>query len=352
MYMNTELDKICIPPHLPIKEAVQVLNEGHCRIVMVLDECRKLLGVVADSDIRKAILRGISFDRQTSDIMVKEPVVTTVEMKDREVYDLMCQTKCYEIPVLDNSKRVVGLRMIDGFISRKQTAEVIIMAGGLGTRLRPLTETKPKPLITIGGKPILFILLDQLILAGFQKITLSINYKAEMIKDAIAAVPAYAAYVRFIEETKRMGTAGSLSLLEHEPTSPFFVMNADLLTKVDFKAMLHFHEAQKNHLSIATLEEVFQVPFGVLKMNESEKAITGIEEKPVHRYLVNAGIYILDPSMLRLIPADTFYDMPDLINDAISVKKIVGNFPIHEYWLDIGRHEELKKARKEEVCVC
>lgn len=348
--MNTELEKISIPSHLPINEAVQVLNEGHCRIVMVLDGAGRLLGVVADSDIRKTILKGISFDLPVSEIMVQKPVVTTVDMTDRDIYDLMCQTKCYEIPVVDKSNKVVGLRMIDGFISRKQAAEVIIMAGGLGTRLRPLTETKPKPLITIGGKPILFILLDQLILAGFQKITLSINYKAEMIKDAISAVPAYAAHVRFIEETKRMGTAGSLTLLENVPTSPFFVMNADLLTKIDLKAMLHFHEAERNYLSIATLEEVFQVPFGVLKMNR--KKIAGIEEKPVHRYLVNAGIYVLDPSILNLIPPDTFYDMPDLINAVISADKIVGNFPIHEYWLDIGRHEELSKARKEESCVC
>ncbi len=344
--MDTEVKKICVSLTLPIKEAVRVLNEGHCRIVLVVDDENRLSGVVADGDIRRAILKGTSFDLPVSEIMVTNPVVAYSDMEDREVLSLMRKTGCYEIPILDDKKKVLILKTIDTFIGKKQQAEVIIMAGGLGTRLKPLTDVTPKPLITIGGKPILFILLDQLIMAGFQKITLTINYKADMIKEAISAIPGYTDLVHFVEEKERMGTAGSLSLLKNPPTSPFFVMNADLLTKVDFTAMLRFHEMEKNQITVAAREEIFQVPFGVL--NLKEKSLVGIEEKPVHTYFVNAGIYILDPSVLNLPSKNCFYDMPELINDVIATGKKVDSFPIHEYWLDIGRHDELRQARKEE----
>lgn len=348
--MNDEFKKICIPQTLPIKDAVRVLNDGHKLIVLIVDAEDKLLGVITDSDVRRAILRGISFDLPVSEIMVTKPVIASTNMKESEIFSLMQETKLYEIPVLDHEKKVVGLRMINGFISKKQRAEVIIMAGGLGMRLEPLTNTMPKPLITVGGKPILFIVLDQLIMAGFQKITLAINYKADMIRDAISAIPNYINFVNFIEEKKRMGTAGALSLLENPPEAPFFVMNADLLTKADLTAMLRFHEMEKNQITIATLEEIIQVPFGVLKLEKMK--VLAIEEKPVHNYFANAGIYVLDPSILNLVSKDSFYDMPDLINDAIEMGKQVGGYPIHEYWLDIGRHDQLQQARKDNSMIC
>jgi len=346
MNIDIEIKNICIPPSMPISNAVMVLNEGHCRIVLVTDSQERLLGVIADGDIRRALLKGMSFDLPVRDIMETNPVVALTSMNENKIFSLMWKTKCYEIPVLDSKNRITGLRMIDGFIGRKHQSEVIIMAGGQGKRLRPLTETEPKPLITIGGKPILFILLDQLIMTGFKKIILSINYKADMIKNAISVVPSYNKLIHYIEEKEPLGTAGSLSLLDPFPTSPFFVMNADLLTKTDLTAMMRFHEMENNDLTIASLEKIFQVPFGVLKTKQNR--IVGIEEKPVRKDLVSAGIYILSPMILDLIPKNQFYDMPDLVNDAVVSGKQVGNFPIHEYWIDIGRHDELRQARKEE----
>jgi dTDP-glucose pyrophosphorylase len=343
--MKTFLQKICISPKMSIKEAVKALNDGQQKIVMIVEPDGKLLGIVADSDIRRAILNGIPFDYPVEKIMVTNPVVSSPVMNDKEVLSLMGKSGCYEIPVLDSNRKVVDLKSIDLLLDQKpQHAEIVIMAGGLGTRLKPLTDVKPKPLITIAGKPILFILLDQLIMAGFQKITITINYKAEMIKEAINAIPGYSDLVQFIEEKERMGTAGALSLLEKTPDSPFFVMNADLLTKVDFSAMLRFHKIEKNQITIAVREEFFQIPFGVLDLNNRE--VLGIKEKPSHTYFVNAGIYILDPVILSKPFENTFYDMPDLINDSIASGKKVGSFPIHEYWLDIGRHDELRHARK------
>lgn len=343
--MFTDLGKISVQPDLTIKQAVQVLNDGHQRIVLIVDGENRLLGVLADSDIRKSIIKGLSFDLPVSEIMMKQPVVATARMSDSAILSLMQTTKCYEIPVLDDNRKVLGLKKIDSLVAQEQLTEVIIMAGGAGTRLRPITEDVPKPLIPVGGKPILFILLDSLISAGLRRITIALNYKADMIRKAVAAIPEYATGVRFVEEKERLGTVGALSLLETQPTAPFFVVNADLLTTIDFKAMIHFHQAEDNQVTMAVREKDFQIPFGVVELKGTR--VLNLEEKPVQSFFVNAGVYILDPSLLSLIPANCFFDMPDLINAAITSGMQVGTFPIHEYWLDIGRHSELEQANQD-----
>ncbi|MCK4828173.1 nucleotidyltransferase family protein [bacterium] len=343
--MIRELKDICIGSDLPIKDAVKILNKGHCRIVLVVDEDNRLEGVVADPDIRRAILNGLSFNLPVNEIMVTEPVVSSLDMDKNSIFALMQSAKCYEIPILDHNKKVVGLRTIDAFIGQKLPANVVVMAGGLGNRLMELTKVTPKPLLPINGKPILFIILDQLIVAGFERITLALNYKADMVIDAVNSVPGYKDLVDFIIEKKRLGTGGPLSLLENPSHSSFFVINADLLTNVDFEAMLRFHEVEGNHLTMAIREEGHRVAFGVVELEGSK--VLGIEEKPIKKYFINAGIYVVDHSMLRFVPKNSFYDMPDLIRDLISHGKQVGSFPIHEYWLDIGRYDELEKAQKD-----
>jgi len=344
--MDTTLEEICVRPSLSISEVVKVLNNGHRRIILVTDEDGRLLGVVADPDIRRAILKRLSFESPVSDIMITKPVVASADMKESKIFSLMQTTHCYEIPIIDRSLKVVGLKTIDSFIGEKQRAEAVIMAGGLGKRLRPLTETVPKPLLPIGGKPILFILIDRLIRAGFEKITLTLNYKADMIKNAVTAVPEYENIVHFVYETARLGTAGALSLIEYPPIMPFFVMNADLMTKVDFPSMWRFHEMESNLMTMAVREETYQIPFGVVRLKGTR--ILEIEEKPIHSYFANAGIYVIDPSLLSFVPKNTFYDMPDLINDVIASEKKVGSFPIHEYWADIGNYDELQRVRNDE----
>jgi len=340
-----ELEKICVPPTLPIKAALQVLEDGHRRIVLVVDHEYRLLGVVADSDIRRAILKGLSFEKPIKEIMVKKPIVASDDMDDHAIISMIKVNQCYEIPIVDSINRIVGLRTLDTFIGQKQEAEAVIMAGGMGTRLRPLTKDIPKPLVQLDGKPILFILLDQLILSGFRKITLALNYKAALIRRSIEQMPKYIDRVNFIEEKERLGTAGALSLLPGLPERPFFVMNCDLLTKVDFRAMLAYHEKEENSLTMAVRIQKFQLPFGVVKMNAA--SVDAVEEKPIQSYFANAGIYILNPKILEYIPKNEFYDMPDLVNSVIHNKHAVGSFPIHEYWLDIGQPRELRQAQKD-----
>lgn len=342
---GVNLEKICVNKDLSIEKCVKVLNDGHCRIVLVVDDSQRLLGVVADSDIRRAILNKISLETPISEIMVKNPIVASIGMEDTEILSLMKRTKCYEIPLLDEKHIVVGLQTLDGLIGLEPKAEVIIMAGGLGKRLLPITKNVPKPLVLVGGKPILFILIDKLINAGLKKITLALNYKADAIKDAIAAIPSYTNLVDFIEEEQRLGTAGALSLLKKTPVDPVFVMNADLLTAINFRAMLQFHETNQNQITMAVRTEEYQVPFGVVNLEGTR--VVDIVEKPVYSYFANAGIYILQPEILSLVPNNSFYDMPNLIADAIKAGKQVGSFPLHEYWLDIGRPDELQKAQQD-----
>ena len=339
------LEKIFVSEYLSITKAIKALNDGHLRILLVVDAAYKLLGVIADPDIRRAILRGVSFDLPVSTIMIKEPVVAFIDMSEKEILAMMQVSKCYEIPILDQNRKVIGLRTIDSFIPTKIESEVIIMAGGLGTRLKPLTDVIPKPLIPIGGTPILFVLLNRLISEGFNKITLSLNYKGELIKEAVKANPIYEGRIKFVEERKRLGTAGALSLLDSLPNSPFLVMNADLLTQINFRSMLHFHEIENNQVTMAVREETYQVPFGVVNVDNGH--VMGIQEKPIYNYFANAGIYVLSPNILELVPQNSYYDMPDLINEALSIGYQIGSFPIHEYWLDIGRHDELEKAQKD-----
>ena len=219
------------------------------------------------------------------------------------------------------------------------------MAGGLGTRLRPLTQDTPKPLLKVGDKPILQTIIESFAKYGFEDIVISVNYKSHMIKDYFGDGSQFGVKISYIDEDKRLGTAGALSLLNDKPKEPFFVMNGDLLTNVNFEKFLDFHTFENSIASMAIREHEFQIPYGVIQTNGAK--ITDIKEKPIQKFFVNSGIYILSPQTLDYIPKDEFFDMPTLFNKLIEDNKNVLSFPIHEYWLDIGRMEELQKAQSE-----
>ena len=219
------------------------------------------------------------------------------------------------------------------------------MAGGLGTRLRPLTQDTPKPLLKVGNKPILETIIENFAKYGFVNITISVNYKADMIKEYFGDGSALGVNIDYIEESKRLGTAGALSLIKERPQEPFFVMNADLLTNVNFEHLLDFHLLERSVATMCVREYDYQVPYGVIETDGS--LITSIKEKPLHKFFVNAGIYTLSPQVFEYIPKDEFYDMPTLFEDIIANNLKSVSFPIHEYWLDIGRMEEFEQAQNE-----
>lgn len=341
-----DINKIVLSPKDSIQEAVRVLHEGHQRIALIVENA-KLLGVLADGDIRRALLRGISFDSPVSGIMVRKPVVVDEGTPDDDVLRLMRRTTCYEVPVVNGEGCVVGLRKIDEILGRRDQEsgiEAVVMAGGLGTRLLPLTQDTPKPLVPVGGKPILFSLLDRLRSAGFCYVQLALNYKADMIKSAIEQ-GGYDDWVGFIEEHDQLGTAGALSLMDRVPKRSFFVMNADLLTNVDFSAMHRYHRSEQNDITCAVREVTMEIPHGVVTLNGT--GIESLEEKPVQTYFANAGIYVLEPDILEFMTPGAPRDMPDLINDAIFRGRRVESFPVHEYWIDVGNHDHLKRAKQD-----
>ncbi|MCF6173216.1 MAG: NTP transferase domain-containing protein [Campylobacteraceae bacterium] len=221
------------------------------------------------------------------------------------------------------------------------------MVGGLGTRLRPLTETTPKPMLPVGGKPILQTIVERFASYGFVNIVMCVGYKSNIIQDYFGDGSRFGVNIEYVLENKRMGTAGALSLLSdaQKPKEPFFVMNGDLLTNMNFENMLEFHSSNNSKATMAVREYDFQVPYGVVNVDNGK--IINIEEKPVHKFFVSAGIYMLNPDAIELIPNNEFYDMPTLFEKYIELGENTMSFPLREYWLDIGRIEEYEQANSE-----
>ncbi len=341
-----KIDNIKLNLHSTIKDAMKAIDKGAMKIAVVVEDNDRLVGVLTDGDIRRALLNDMGFDTQVESIIQKNPIVCYINDSKEQILAKTLGKKIYHIPVLDTKGRVVGVEDIDALLEReKKTNRVVLMVGGLGSRLRPLTENTPKPMLKVGNKPILETIINNFRNYGFEDIILSVNYKAEVVKNHFGDGSKFGVNIEYVYEDKRMGTAGALSLMRDKLKEPFFVMNGDLLTNVNFEHFLNFHHENSSIATMAVREYEYQVPFGVV--NQDGGIITSIAEKPKQRFYVNAGIYILNPDVLEMIPDDNFYDMPTLFEDLIRKEKEPISFPVHEYWLDIGQINELKQARDE-----
>jgi NDP-sugar pyrophosphorylase family protein len=255
----------------------------------------------------------------------------------------MLEKSIREVPVVDFEKRVVGLKLWGDFLQVPQRPNVVVlMAGGLGSRLLPLTEEIPKPLLKVGDKPILETIIRHLKSYGFSEFIISLNYLSDKIKEYFGDGSALGVNIQYIEEKTRMGTAGALSLIRSPLEHPLIVMNGDLLTTINFNSFLSFHEANQFNLTIGARNYSYQIPYGILEL--SQNRVLDVIEKPIYRYFVNGGIYLLAPEVLTRIPKETHFDMTDLIRDIIKAGEKVGCFPITEYWLDIGMHHDFNQA--------
>ena len=341
-----DITRLTILYNQSITEALQVIDKGAIRLAVVIDEGEKVIGTISDGDIRRALLKNTPLDTSIEEIYFKNPVLAKYDEPKEQIIQKAIQKHVYQIPIIDPNGRLCDIEDLATLISITQRKNrVILMAGGLGTRLRPLTQDTPKPLLKVGNKPILETIVKNFAQYGFTHITISVNYKSEMIKEYFGDGSDYGVKIDYIEEDKRLGTAGALSLIEDRPTEPFFVMNADLLTDVNFTHLLDFHHKEKALGTMCVREYDFQVPYGVIETNESD--ITSIVEKPVHKFFVNAGIYVLSPEVFDYIPQNEFYDMPTLFNTLIEKKQKASSFPVHEYWLDIGRMSDFEQAQNE-----
>ncbi|MDB5810217.1 MAG: Nucleotidyl transferase [Betaproteobacteria bacterium] len=329
-----------------IKDAVRIIDAGSLQLALVVDSTNQLLGTVSDGDVRRALLNGIPLDRSVESIMNRHPVTATLGDARESVMAAMKSKQVRRVPIVDPAGRVVGLENFDELvIPASRDNVVVLMAGGLGTRLMPLTEDCPKPMLKVGSRPILETILLNFIEFGFKRFYLSVNYKAEMITEYFSDGSAWGVDIRYLNETQALGTAGSLGLLPEKPSSTFVVMNADLLTRVNFSHLLEFHREHESAATMCVNEHVENVPYGVIKLDNYR--IQSIEEKPSHRFFVNAGIYAFEPRVLEFVPRDTHLDMPALFQKLIAQRETPAAFPLHEYWTDIGRHEDLETAHGE-----
>jgi dTDP-glucose pyrophosphorylase len=328
-----------------IFETIRVIGDGSLQIALVCRDGR-LLGTVTDGDIRRAILASTPLDSPISSVMNRTPITAPVGISNIAALTLMRRHSIHQLPIVDANGQIIDLMLIDDLALSPQSDHwVVLMAGGLGSRLKPLTDDVPKPLIRIGDKPILETVLRGFIKAGFGKFYISVNYKAEMIKEYFGDGSTWGVDIRYLEERERLGTAGALSLIPERPTQPFFVMNGDLLTTVNFEQMLRYHREHQAFTTVCIREHSLTVPFGVVEFDGHK--LMGIREKPTQKFFVNAGVYLLDPGVLDLLDGKEAVDMPDLIARTIQKEKPSVVFPLREYWIDVGHLDDLQKASDE-----
>lgn len=340
------IDSIKLPPHATIREALQIIDSGGMKIALIVGADHKLLGTLSDGDIRRGLLNGLTLDDCIESIIFHQPFVCRINDSKATILQNAVAKKIYQIPIVDHDGVLIGIEEVDELLRPKELAnKVVLMAGGLGTRLKPLTDTTPKPLLEVGSKPILETIIENFAKYGFRNIILSVNYKAHMLEDYFGDGEKLGVHIEYVCESKRLGTAGALSLMRGKLQEAFFVMNGDLLTNVNFEQLFDYHHTHRAVATMAVREYDFQVPYGVV--NVADGHIRSIEEKPIQRFFVSAGIYMLGPEVLRYIPDDTYYDMPTLFNTLIAQQQTALSFPIREYWLDIGRMEELERAKND-----
>ncbi len=338
---------ILLKPTSTIKEALEVIDSGAMRIALVVDDNNKLLGTLTDGDIRRGLLKNLSLKDSIETIIFKTPTVCSVEDSKEYILEVATAKKLYQMPIVDKDGILVDIKEVNELLKPTlKTNKVVLMVGGLGTRLRPLTEHTPKPMLKVGNRPILETIIMNFKKYGFTNIILSVSYKSEIIEEYFKDGSNFGVNIEYIHEEKRMGTAGALSLMRDKLNEPFFVMNGDLLTNINFEYLLNYHIKQEVIATMCLRGYEYQIPYGVVNVNEQGDICT-IEEKPKYHYFVNGGIYLLNAEALTYIPDNEFFDMPYLFEILIKDDKICGSYIINDYWLDIGRIDEYKKANAE-----
>ena len=341
----TNIEKIKLSPYATIKQALKTISKGAIKIAVVVDKKNKLLGTLTDGDIRRGFLKGLNINSSIKSIIFKKPTVVRKNYSKEKLIKIALSKKIYQIPIVDKNGKLKGVHILDEIIQPKNKSnKVVIMAGGRGMRLRPLTKNIPKPMLKVGNKPILQTIIEKFKKSGYKNFVICVNYKSKIIKDFFSDGTKFGVKIEYVDEKRRMGTAGALSLFKLKPKKPFFVINGDLLTNLDFEKLIDFHYEHNSKATMCVSEYNIESPYGEVKLDVEN--IINIAEKPIHKFFVNAGVYVLDPSCIDLVPKK-FYDMTSLFKKIIINKNKVISFPIGEYWLDIGRFNDYKKANLE-----
>jgi NDP-sugar pyrophosphorylase family protein len=291
-------------------------------------------------------LRGVPLSGRASDVMNRTPVSASAELSADERLRLMRQKSIKQLPLLDAKGELVGVETFDELLEASHYDNpILIMAGGLGERLGALTRDVPKPMLNVGGRPLLETIVRNFVQQGFRNIFLSVNYKAELIQDHFGDGSAFDATIQYIHEAERLGTAGALGLFPETPKLPVVVTNGDILTTINYGALLDFHNATPANATMAVREHKVHVPYGVVTASEGYLQV--IREKPTESWFVSAGIYVIGPSVLGHVERGVRVDMPQILERVVASQGRVSVYPIREYWLDIGRMEDFEQAHAE-----
>lgn len=328
-----------------VHDAIRKLDAARRKLIMVTDAGGRLSGTVTDGDVRRGLLRMTSMDAPVTEVMNAAPLALRPKEAASAFQRRLMELGVDLAPVLDGQGRVIGLYPDATDATLEHDNLVVIMAGGRGARLAPLTRRCPKPMLKVAGRPILETIINRFKAQGFRRFRLSVNYLAEIIEDHFGNGDAFGVEIQYLRETEPRGTAGALSLLDEPLNAPMLVMNGDVLTRLDFGQLVAFHLEHRALATVSVREDRFEAPYGVVETDGPR--LLSIREKPTFRWFASAGIYCLDPETLQRIPPTGHYDMPDLLAALAEGGEAVGAFPIHEYWIDIGRPPDFETANNE-----
>jgi len=345
------LKKVFIKPNHTIKQALRQMDTMGEKTLLVVNDQNLLLGTISDGDIRRWILKGKNLAEDVSKVMNSRPVCLDQNFERKVAKQLMIKQMMECLPVVDGNKKVISaVWWVDLFENKSKKIKkikipVVIMAGGEGARLAPFTKILPKPLMPVGDKPILEIIIGRFMDYGCNDFYLSLNYKSNIIKAYFNDFE-HQYKINYILENKPLGTAGSLHFLRSKIKKTFFVSNCDILVEADYTDILKFHYEMKNKITLVSSMKNFTVPYGVCKI-ENGGVLKGIQEKPEFDFFVTTGMYVLDKTVLKDIPMNKFYNMTDLISDYLEKGERIGVYPVSEKsWLDIGQLEVLQETLK------
>ena len=343
--LPASLDAQMMGPETPLLAAIERLDAVRRKLILVVDVDRRLIGSVSDGDIRRGLMRRLAMDAPIREVMNADPVSLTTGMPDAVAIRKLSDRGVTLAPMLDAQGRVIGL--YPDVLGAAETRDnlVVLMAGGRGARLFPLTQNCPKPMLKVAGRPLLQTIIERLQAQGFHRFRLAVNYLAEMIEDHFGDGSEMGVEIDYLREDHPRGTAGALSLLTDRSDRPMLVMNGDLLTRMNFGELIDFHIEHEAKATLCVREHAFQSPHGVVETDGFR--LTALTEKPTFRWLANAGVYCLSPEVLTRVPTEGMFDMTDLLSGLAADGEMVGAYPIHEYWLDIGRPPDFESAQAE-----
>lgn len=329
-----------------IRDVMNTLQEGSLQIVVVVDSSDRLLGVVTDGDVRRGLMKGLSLSDSVSDILNSSPATVSVKASQGAIMDVFRRTKVKQLVVIDDDRVVHGIVSLEEILLPPvRTSPVLLMAGGKGRRLLPLTKDCPKPLLCVGDRPLLETIMDGLIREGFCDFFISVNYKKEMIKEHFGDGSSRGVSIRYLEEDEPLGTAGALGLLPDSISQPVIVMNGDVLTGLSVGSLLDYHRNFSPSLTLCVREYEVTVPYGVVESDNG--MVSTIREKPSFRYSVNAGIYVVDPGVVSEVQSGAYLDMTDLIQMTLTKGMEIRTFQVEDYWIDIGHLDDYERANRE-----